>query len=70
MLSVIALGLASECSVLEVEHCFGAGPISGYQIKINSECQLRMSGSQTVSDKIHCRKGNSPDRQLRSLSVC
>ena len=27
------------------------------------------SGSQTVNDKIHGRKGNSPDRQLRSQSV-
>ena len=26
-------------------------------------------GSQTVGDKIHSQKGNSPDRQLRSLNV-
>ena len=26
-------------------------------------------GSQTVGDKLHGRKGNSPDRQLRPLSV-
>ncbi len=25
-----------------------------------------ISGSQTVSDKIHSRKGNGPDHQLRS----
>ena len=26
--------------------------------------------SQTMSDKIHRRKGNSPDHQLRSLNIC
>ena len=25
-----------------------------------------LSGSQTVGDKFHCQKGNSPDPQLRS----
>ena len=28
-----------------------------------------MLGSQTVSDKCHCQKGNSPDLQLRSPSA-
>ena len=27
-------------------------------------------GSQTVSDKVHGQKGNSPDHQLRSQNVC
>ena len=27
-----------------------------------------MYGSQTVGDKLHGRKGKSPDRQLRSLN--
>ena len=26
-------------------------------------------GSETVGDKLHCREGNSPDHQLRSLSA-
>ena len=26
-------------------------------------------GSQAVGDKLHCREGNNPDRQLRSLST-
>jgi hypothetical protein len=26
-------------------------------------------GSETVGDKLHSRKGNSPDHQLRSLSA-
>ena len=25
--------------------------------------------SETVGDKLHCREGNSPDHQLRPLSV-
>ena len=25
--------------------------------------------SETVGDKLHCREGNSPDHQLRSLST-
>ncbi len=27
-------------------------------------------GSETVGAKLHCRKGNSPDLQLRSLNPC
>ncbi len=27
-------------------------------------------GSETVGDKLHSREGNSPERQLRPLSVC
>lgn len=26
--------------------------------------------SETVGDKLHSREGNSPDHQLRPLSVC
>ena len=26
-------------------------------------------GRQTVGDNVHCRKGNNPDRQLRSLII-
>ena len=29
-----------------------------------------VSGSQTVGDKFHGQKGNSPDLQLRSQNVC
>ena len=28
------------------------------------------SGSETAGEKVRGREGNSPDRQLRSLSVC
>ena len=31
---------------------------------------LANPGSQSVGDKLHAQKGNSPDRQLRSLNSC
>ena len=37
-----------------------------YQTKNARKCNI---GSQTVSDKCHCREGNSPDPQLRSQSM-
>ena len=45
------------------------GPSSGYGIQINSECHVLILGSQTASDKIRSRKGNSPDHQLRSPNM-
>ena len=39
-----------------------------YQFQSNSEFRDAYSGSQTVGDKFHGQKGNSPDRQLRSLN--
>ena len=35
----ISLGGASESRILEVEHCLDEGPVMGYRIQINSECQ-------------------------------
>ena len=32
-------------------------------------CEV-VAGSESAGDKLRCRKGNSPDRRLRSLSVC
>ena len=49
---------------------FGLGALLGYQIQINSECHVLILGSQTASDKIRSRKGNSPDHQLRSPNIC
>ena len=46
----------------------GRGALPGYRILSNSECRLDINGSQTVTDKCHCREGNSPDHQLRSLN--
>ena len=41
------------------------GAIPGYQTQSNSEYLQVEHGSETVGDKLHCRKGNSPDQQLR-----
>ena len=30
---------ASESRILEVEHCLDEGPVMGYRLQINSECQ-------------------------------
>ena len=46
----------------------GLGFVNGYRIQLNNDCREAQSGSQTVGAKLHCREGNSPDRQLRSLS--
>jgi hypothetical protein len=46
----------------------GLGSFNGFRIQLNSECREAQSGSQTVGAKLHCREGNSPDRQLRSRS--
>ena len=47
---------------------FGLGASPGYRTQINSKCRNLYLGSQTVWDKLHCQKGNSPDRRLRSLN--
>jgi hypothetical protein len=44
----------------------GLGSVHGYRIQLNFECRVAESWSQTVGAKLHCREGNSPDRQLRS----
>jgi hypothetical protein len=45
------------------------GAFTGYQKLSNSECRSIIRRSQTMGDKIHGRKGNSPDLQLRSQNV-
>ena len=52
------------CRVLD-----GLGALPGYRIQSNSEYYTPYRRSQTVGDKLHGQKGNSPDRQLRSQSV-
>ena len=46
------------------------GGVKAYQRLSNSECRIDMLGSQTTRDKLGSQKGNSPDLQLRSQSVC
>ena len=45
------------------------GALTGYQRLSNSECRILLLGSQTMGDKFHSQKGNSPDHQLRSQST-
>jgi hypothetical protein len=56
--------------ILAVELLFGRGALPGYQLQANSEDQYVYSGSQLLGDKLQRQEGNSPDRQLRSPSVC
>ena len=48
----------------------GLGVLPDYQTQLNFECRYLYYGSQSMGDKVRRRKGNSPDRQLRSLSMC
>jgi hypothetical protein len=43
------------------------GGLPAYRTPSNSEYRDVPCGSQTVGDKLHCQKGNSPEQQLRSL---
>ena len=43
------------------------GGLPAYRTPSNSEYRGGLYGSQTVGDKLHCQKGNSPEQQLRSL---
>ena len=47
----------------------GLGGFTAYRSLSNCECRCLISRSQTVCDKIHSRKGNSPDHQLRSQNT-
>ena len=48
----------------------GLGDLPVYQTQSNSEYREVVSGSQAAGDKFRCREGKSPDRQLRSQSLC
>ena len=48
---------------------FGLGGLQAYRTQANSEYRCAKRGSETASDKVRSREGNSPDRQLRSLSL-
>ncbi len=57
-------------SVAAVELLFGLGGLPAYRIQANSEDRYVYSGSQLLGDKLQRRKGNSPDRRLRTLNPC
>jgi hypothetical protein len=44
----------------------GEGPDKGYRVQSNSEGRQVEGGSETMGDKLHRQKGNSPDPRLRS----
>lgn len=44
----------------------GLGGVKTYRNQSNSEYRQSSYGSETVCSKVHSRKGNSPDRRLRS----
>ena len=46
----------------------GLGALPGYRNQSNSECRHANRRSETMGDKLHRRKGNSPDPLLRSLN--
>ena len=47
----------------------GRGALPGYRNQPNSECLFAKPGSETVGDKLHGQKGNSPDPPLRSPNL-
>ena len=53
-------------SVVGVEHCLGDGAYKLTDLRQTPTLTTLEKGSQTAGDKLHGRKGNSPDRQLRS----
>jgi hypothetical protein len=56
------------CFEQEVEHWMVEGPYRVTEInQTPNACSLE-SGSETVGDKLHGQKGNSPDPPLRSLN--
>src|SRR3954467_1082893 len=69
VLSEIYLGIASDKLRCGRRALFGLGALPGYRIQANSEDRSGYSGSQLLGDKLQRQKGNSPDRQLRSLST-
>src|SRR3954453_14604435 len=69
VLSEIYLGRASSKLRCGRRALFSLGGLPAYRRKANSEDHYVYLGSQLLGDKIQRQKGNSPDRQLRSLSA-
>ena len=63
------LGAASDNATRGGRALIGLGPLPGYRSLSNSEYHARQSGSETVGAKLHSRKGNSPDRQIRPQNM-
>src|SRR3954466_7641943 len=70
VLSEIYLGIASSKLRSGRRALLGRGGLPAYQLQANSEDHYVYLGSQSVGDKLHGQKGNSPDRQLRPQNDC
>ena len=62
------LGAASGHYAVGVELLNGVRGLPGHLPQPNSEYRKVYLGSQSTGDKFRGRKGNNPDRQLRSRS--
>ena len=63
------LGAALSESFIEVELLIGCGGFTAYQFLTNSECYKMLRSSEGMGAKVHVRKGNNPDYQLRSQNL-
>ena len=59
-----------ESSFAEVELLIRLEGFIAYQTLTNSECCKIMTRSEAMGAKIRGQKGNNPDHQLRSPSIC
>ena len=58
------------CFLPEVEHWIADGPYKVTDVNQTPNAGKFKRGSETAGDKLRSREGNSPDHQLRPLSVC
>jgi hypothetical protein len=56
------------CFVSEVEHWMAEGPYRVTEVNQTPNADTLERGSETMGDKLHRQKGNSPDPPLRSLN--
>ena len=64
------LGAALVDCVWGVERLDACGPVLGTNSSQTPNTCGVYAGSESAGDKLRRQKGNSPDRRLRSLSVC
>ncbi|RHI78582.1 hypothetical protein DW154_09300 [Bifidobacterium pseudocatenulatum] len=64
------LGAASVDCIAGVELLDACGPVSGTNSSQTPNTVDVYSGSESAGDKLRRREGDSPDRRLRSRSVC
>jgi hypothetical protein len=58
-----------ESFIAEVEHWMAEGPYRVTEVNQTPNAAMSEHGSETVGDKLHGQKGNSPDPPLRSLNL-